>query len=84
MLFRRIERLRDRMIIRLTRPVRCEYLIGPAPEHQLAILAVETGRRDIRVCDPIAEHPAAKRKAPSGIFFRSAGCLHDAVKRRKR
>src|SRR5690242_6576667 len=67
------------------RPVRLEYLVGLASEQQLAILGVETSGGDVHgFVLPIAEHPAAEGKPATGVFFRPAGSLHDAVERRER
>lgn len=81
MLLRGIERRRNRVALRLIRPERREYLVSPAPEHQLAVPAVEPRSRDVHALVRVVEHPTAKGKTAGGIFFRSAGRLHDAIQR---
>jgi len=79
MLFCRIERPRNPIILWLVRPICLEYFLGFATKYELSVFTIETRRRKIHPCVPESEQPTPQREISGWILGRSSWCLHDTV-----
>src|SRR5260370_37796367 len=66
MLFRRVERPRNRIILGLVRPISLEYFVGLATEYKLSIFTIETCRRKIHCFVSESEGPTTYVKFSVG------------------